>query len=134
MLVANAHARAVAVFERAHGHRFRWGSHDCCQFAAKIRKARTGKDPRGLFPRYRTRAEASALLEKHGGMRGLLERGLGTPVHPSQAKEWDIVLVDFGRGQGEQPAVCRGVFSYAPGMRNLQKVETLKATAAWVLE
>jgi hypothetical protein len=133
MRVTDWHPRMIEVFEGAHGKRFRWGYHDCCQFAAKVRRAVTGADPRKTFPRYRTKEAAAALLETHGGMLGLLTHGLGEPVHASRACDGDIVLVDFERGQGPQPAVCRGVYSYAPGMRTLQKVETLKATAAWVL-
>lgn len=133
MRAPNWHQRLIRVFESAHGKRFRWGRHDCCQFAARVFRAVRGEDPRKLFPRYHTKEGALALIEQHGGMRGLIEHALGAPVHPSRAGDGDIVLVDFGRGQGEQPAVCRGVYSYAPGMRNLQKVETLKASAAWVL-
>lgn len=132
MRVDNWHARLIEQFESAHGRRFRWGSHDCCQFARRVARAVTGQHLDKHFPRYRTRGEADAILATFGGMLGLLTHALGQPVHASRAGDGDIVLVDFGYGQGEQPAVCRGRLSYAPGRRNLQKVETLKAVAAWV--
>jgi hypothetical protein len=123
--------RLITVFEGAHGRRFRWGTHDCCQFAARCVVAVTGEEKRRMFPRYRTRAEAELIIADCGGMRGLLTRALGEPVHPSRARQGDIVLLDIGRG--EQPAVCMGAMSYAPGPRKLEFSETLTSSAAWML-
>lgn len=64
-------------------------------------------------------------------MLGLLSRAFGAPVHCSRATHGDIVLIDMGRG--EQPAVCMGVKSYAPGAHQLEHRDTLTATAAWNL-
>ncbi len=118
-------------FEAAHGRKFRWGRHDCFQFAARCVRAVSGVDRRIQFGRYHTRQGAEALLAAHGGARGLLVRALGEPVHPSRAGMGDIVLVDMGRG--DQPAVCMGLECFAPGMRNLQPRMTATATAAWII-
>ena len=132
MRADNWYARLLKEFEAAHGRRFRWGQHDCCQFVRRVAIAVSGRPLRRHFPVYRTKAQADAIVAKFGGYRELLSYAFGEPSHVSTAKDGDIVLVDFGRGQGLQPAVCRGVYSYAPGMRNLQMVETAKAVAAWV--
>lgn len=120
-----------SVFAAAHGHRFRWGYHDCFQFAAKCVKAVSGVEYRRLFPKYKTRAEAEALLAAHGGARGLLIAALGEPVHVSRAGAGDVVLIDMGRG--EQPAVCMGVECFAPGRSRLHPYPTKNATAAWII-
>lgn len=119
------------VFDNAHGRRFRWGRHDCFQFAARCVRAVAGVDRRIPFPRYHTKAGAEAILREYGGARGLLIAALGEPVHPSRASVGDIVLIDMGLG--EQPAVCMGLECFAPGMRNLQPRKTLNATAAWII-
>lgn len=119
------------VFDDAHGKRFRWGAHDCCLFVARCSRALTGVDRRAIFAAYRTRGEAQEILTTCGGMRGLLTRAFGEPVHPSRATHGDIVLVDMGKGP--QPAVCMGVRAFAPGARNLEWRDTLTATDAWIL-
>lgn len=101
----------------------------------------TGREPRSIFPGYRTKAEARAILERFGGMELLVTRALDQPVHPSRACEGDIVLIDMGEklvdgcrvntGIGLQPAVCMGLHSFAPGRRHLISRETLKAVVAW---
>lgn len=116
-------------FAAAHGTRFRWGRHDCCQFIARCAFAITGVDRRAIFARYTTRAGAEAILLETRGMRGLLTQAFGEPVHPSRAAPGDCVLVEMGNGL--QPAVCMGVNSYAPGRRNLVHAPTLAAVAAW---
>lgn len=137
MRVANWQAALLEVFESAQGRRFRWGRHDCCQFVARCAEAVTGEKRHALFPRYRTRLSAEEILAGHGGIEGLLTRAFGDPVHPSRASAGDVVLIDMG--QGPQPAICMGLNSYAPGMRNLTHRPTLgstaskPATAAWVL-
>lgn len=70
-----------------------------------------------------------AILAELGGMASLLSKAFGEPVHCSLASAGDIVLIDMGRG--EQPAVCMGVESFAPGRSQLEHRSTLKAAAAW---
>lgn len=110
---------------------FRWGSHDCCQFAARCVAAVTGTDHRLSFPAYKSKRQAQAILNEHGGMRAFLEKSLGQAVHPSRAMCGDIVLIDMG--QGEQPAVCLGIDCCAPGRSRLEFRKTLSATAAWMI-
>lgn len=119
------------VMQSANGKRFRWGSHDCCQFIARASFAITGIDRRAIFDRYTTRKGAESILDKLGGMQGLLTLAFGEPVHPSRAGQGDCVLADIGNGL--QPALCMGLNAYAPGRRNLVYVPTLSAIAAWNL-
>jgi hypothetical protein len=131
MRLSNWEAELQRELDAAAGRRFRWGHHDCCQFAALCVRAVCGYEGRLLFPRYRTRREAEQLLEAEGGMRSLLIKALGQPVEVWRARKGDIVLIDMGRG--EQPAVCNGVKSYAPGRKGLEPWPTARASAAWVL-
>jgi hypothetical protein len=131
MRVTNWRDELQKVIDAAHGRRFRWGSHDCCQFAAKCVAAVSGYDARLVLPRYRNREEAEQVLAKVGGMRELVTIALGAPVHPSRAGAGDIVLVQFVNGV--QPALCMGRESYAPGRRNLVPIQTLSALEAWVI-
>jgi len=117
------------VFRQAHGRQFRWGRHDCCQFAARCVLAMTGIEKRELFQQYRSRQVAGQILARIGGMRGLITQALGEPIPVAFATTGDIVLIEMGNG--EQPAVCMGVFSFAPGRRNLVHRATIDALAAW---
>lgn len=119
------------LMQSAHGRRFRWGYHDCCQFIARASYAITGVDRREIFARYTTRAGAEAILATTGGMEGLLTLAFGEPVHPSRAGQGDCVLAEIGNGL--QPALCMGLNSYAPGRRHLVQVPTLAAVKAWIL-
>lgn len=132
MRVTNWRDELQKEFDAAYGRRFRWGYHDCCQFVARCAAAVSGYDGRILFPRYTTRAAASALLEAEGGMRRLLIRAFGEPVHVSRAHVGDIVLINQ-HGRGEQPAVCMGRECFAPGAKRLEPWPTSKASDAWLL-
>ena len=122
----------AAEIAAARAKRFRWGRFDCCQFAAGCVAAVTGRDARELFAPYRTKAQAMEILASVGGMRGLLTRALGEPVHVSRATVGDIVLIDMGAG--EQPAPCAGVHVLGPSRRKgLESWPLSRATAAWNL-
>jgi hypothetical protein len=127
----DATVRLAALISDAQNRRFRWGFWDCCQFGARDVHAITGRDPREVFPRYRTRAEAEAVIANCGGLDGLTRKALAEypQILPSRATFGDIVLCDFGRGP--QPAVCGGVYCFAPRRIGLDKRMTLDATAAW---
>lgn len=121
--------RLAELLRKVQNKRFRWGRYDCCQFAALAVHAVTGRDPREIFPTYRTRAEAESIIAGLGGLEGIATRALGSPVHQSLATRGDIVLCDFGRGL--QPALCIGVYCVAPGRLGLERRMTLDAVAAW---
>lgn len=129
MRLPDAPVRLAELMRKAQAKRFRWGVWDCCQFAARAVHAVTGRDPREIFPAYRTRAEAESVIADCGGLEALATKALGAPIHQSLATSGDIVLCDFGRGP--QPAVCIGVYCVAPGRRGLEKRMTLNAVAAW---
>jgi hypothetical protein len=126
---ADAMSRLAELIRTGQQKRFRWGFHDCCQFAAKAVHALTGRDPREIFPAYRTRGEAESIITECGGLEALATKALGAPIHPSRATTGDIVLCDFGRGP--QPAVCVGAYCIAPGRRGFERRLTLNAVAAW---
>lgn len=129
MRVAGWQVKLERVFAQAAGRRFRWGRHDCCLFAARCAVAITGVDRRSLFAPYRCESEALGILWALGGMRNLLIYAFGEPKPVAFATHGDIVLIDMG--MGEQPAVCMGLNSYAPGRRNLVLRPTSSALMAW---
>ena len=131
MRVTNWRDELHAVFAAAQGRRFRWGRHDCCQFAAKCVRAVSGYESRLQFPKYRTRAEAEQILAKVGGIRELITIALGSPVPVARAGVGDIVLMHGHLGL--QPMVCMGLESFGPGMRNLQPWPTAMALAARII-
>lgn len=131
MRLPDATERLSALISAAQSKRFRWGAWDCCQLGARAVHALTGRDPREIFPRYRTRSDAESVIANCGGIEGLTRKALADypEIHPSRATLGNIVLCDFGRGL--QPAVCVGVYCLAPGRRGLEKRMTLNSVAAW---
>jgi hypothetical protein len=125
----DATVRLAELIRKSQRRQFRWGSFDCCQFAARAVHAITGRDPRDVFPVYRTRAQAESILADCTGLEALASKALGERIHPSRASTGDIVLCDFGRGP--QPAVCIGAYCLAPGRQGLERRMTLNAVAAW---
>lgn len=129
MRVANWQAVFAAEIQAAAHRKFRWGTWDCCQWGARMRRALTGIDSRELFPRYRNRREALVILAECGGMLELVRRALGEPIAAAFAQMGDLVLADFGHGL--QPGICAGVWSLAPGRVGLERRLTDTAVAAW---
>jgi hypothetical protein len=123
--------RLQLVLDDAAGRRFEWGSSDCCEFVARCAQAVTGLDFRSAFPPYHSEAEAQALLEQHGGIRGLLCAAFGEARPREDASGGDIVLVDMGNG--EQPAICLGAKCAAPGAKGLVTHPVFGARCSWVL-
>lgn len=112
---------------------FSWDGWTCFDFAATVYVALTGKaDPRVAFGTYATEREAVVAMARAGGPAAILTSVLGEPLgHPALAQRGDIVLGDFG--VGDQPAVCAGFYSFAPGAAGLLSVKTLSASAAWAV-
>lgn len=131
MRLPDATVRLAELIRDAQSRRFRFGFWDCCQFSARSVHALTGRDPREIFPAYRSRAEAESIISECGGLDGLTRKALADypQIHPARAMFGNIVLCDFGRGP--QPAVCVGVYCLAPARRGLEKRMTLDAIDAW---
>lgn len=83
----------VAEIERSQRLPFKYGEHDCLQFAGRCVKAITGVDHAESFGSYDDPAE---LLSRHNGVEGILTTIFGEPVHVSQAADGDIVMAGFG--------------------------------------
>lgn len=130
--VADWQGALFQTFNDALNRPFSWDGWTCFDFAAVAYVAVTGKaDPRESFPVHVTERAAYVALQRAGGPIAVLTRFLGEPIHPAMAQRGDIVLGDFG--VGEQPAVCMGVKSFAPGPAGLLDVPTLSATLAWMI-
>jgi hypothetical protein len=120
-----------AVYRIAQRTDFRWGDFDCCQFALACIWAVSGVDHSDKFSTYVCEAEALGIIWARGGIQNMLREALGEPKPVAFARAGDIVLIDMGRG--EQPALCMGINSYAPGARGLVARQTLRAVAAWAV-
>jgi len=116
---------------------FRWGSNDCCVFAASAVTALTGSNPMASFEPYGTEAgpRRKALrrtlrrLDKAGGLKAIASMHLGDPVSPLMAGVGDVVLVmNAGR---EMLGVCNGVNVLAPGESGIVTLGMNSAIAAW---
>jgi hypothetical protein len=132
MRVSNWQIALAAELERTRSLSFAWGSNDCCQFVGRVAMAITGANPLDLFPVYSSEDEARLVIESEGGFAAMLTKAFGEPKHVSRAHKGDAVLCDFGKGP--QPAICDGIFSFAPGDLCLPYRRTADALAAWSIE
>lgn len=107
---------------------FSWRSHDCVRFAAAAVKSQTGRDPlAGL--RWRTRAEAAALLDAEGGMEAAVSKRL-LAVPPALAARGDIAGVPDAEF-GLRLMVVEGVLLVGPGPDGLRRLPRSAMTQAW---
>lgn len=84
---------------------FAYGRHDCCLFAAGAVIAMTGVDLMGEFRgRYRTARGSIRALRRHGaGTLAATMDGKLEPIAPAFARRGDLVLANYGLGEG---ALC----------------------------
>lgn len=113
---------------------FKWGSFDCCTFAADAVEALTGHDPMSMLRgSYRNWRGAALRVRALGGLRKAVVDALGEPMlYPATAQRGDIVLV-----RGEQaPAlgVVVGAAALVPLQTGMQRVSVGDWLAAWRVE
>ncbi len=112
---------------------FAWGSQDCALFAADCVQALTGVDvaPPALR-RHRTPRAALRSLRAHGGLHGIAQAALGTPIAPALAGVGDVLLTRPS-AQAHHPmlAVCNGATAIAPGPFGLVSLSLAQVSHAW---
>jgi hypothetical protein len=130
----------AALIERRRHMPFRFGMHDCCQFARAAIEAQTGEDPAALLrlASYRRRAHAAAELRRLGGIAALPAAAGLAPIAPGIAGRGAIGLQRYESPrpgmaplQLEALGVCLGIMSAFPGRRGLVFNRTLGCIAAW---
>jgi hypothetical protein len=124
------------VQQRAH-QPFAWGAQDCALFAADAVQALTGVDvaPPALR-QHRSARAALRSLQAHGGLHGIAQAALGTPIAPALATVGDVLLVNSNNLAFMHPgrpmlALCNGSTALAPGPQGLVSVSLQRATHAW---
>jgi hypothetical protein len=91
---------------RAH-EPFRWGTNDCCMWAADAVLAMTGIDFAADFRgSYDDVKSAARLMSSLGGIEALTTKALGEPVSTMFASVGDVVLVDQSGQTGL--GICNG--------------------------
>jgi hypothetical protein len=123
--------RLLDEVQRASDEPFRWGSHDCVQFAARCVHAVTGQ--RVALPgRWRSPSSAAGAVQAAGGFEHALDTRFGPRVLPTQAQRGDLGLVATIHGAtGHAVAVCVGAWFVAPGQHGLQRFGAGDVLQAW---
>jgi hypothetical protein len=113
---------------------FAWGVQDCALFAADAVKALTGVDvaPPALR-QHRSARAALRSLQAHGGLHGIAQAALGTPIAPALATVGDVLLVCTHHDDSAHAmlALCNGSTALAPGPQGLVSVSLHSAVHAW---
>jgi hypothetical protein len=123
--------RLIAVVESRRDVPFRWGTHDCCTFAADCILAMTGIDlAEGVRGSYASANQARRLLGP-GGLESLPTRVLGDPLaNPALAGRGDIVLLPVTERRPVL-AVVIDTRAAAPGPQGLAFLPARAAARAW---
>jgi len=109
---------------------FKYGSVDCCQFAAAAWKHYTGEDLALGFS-YSSEAEALKLIEAAGSMEELLTRLIGEPRDDiRQAQDGDIVL-SSAPGIGPIVGVADPPIFWVLAKKGMAPVNLDKAIKVW---
>lgn len=133
-------ARLSALIERRRRMPFKYGVHDCCQFARAAVQAQTGIDPADTvgLQAYRTHSAATVQLRRLGGIE-VLPSAIGLEEVPvSFAQRGAIVLLHHAAGRPEKQLVrlsslgiCLGEHSVFPARRGLVFHCTAACAQAW---
>jgi hypothetical protein len=108
---------------------FRWGSNDCCSFAAAAVEAITGANPMADVAPYASEIGALQLISGAGGLRPLVSSFLGEEIAPRMAAVGDVVLVL--NAEREMLGICNGTNVLAPGEKRMEAIHMDAAVAAW---
>jgi hypothetical protein len=129
--------RLEAFVQQRANQPFAWGVQDCALFAADAVQAITGADvaPPALR-QHRSARAALRSLQAHGGLHGVAQAALGTPIAPGLATVGDVLLLSsnnlaFVQRGRPMLALCNGGTALAPGLRGLISVGLQRATHAW---
>lgn len=93
---------------------FAYGSHDCCQFAARAVESMTDTNPAKDW-HYTNELGAGRLIVEAGGLDKLITQAMGEAVHPAEAGRGDVVMAELD--QGPTIGICLGrdcVFAAEP--------------------
>jgi hypothetical protein len=96
---------------------FAYGKHDCCLWAAGWIVEATGDDPAAHWRGYASEAEAQAIIDAAGGLRGLVS--LPERATTRLAQRGDVVLAEH-EGRQLFGVVIGGGWYAAPGLRRLE--------------
>lgn len=120
-----------ALVERRRHMPFRWGFHDCCQFARYAVEAQTGSDPAQEWKlrSYKTASGAARELRRLGGLENLPARAGAVEIRVTLARRGDIVLCPSG--ERFALGVCLGAMTAAPTKHGLVFIPTLECSRAW---
>ena len=112
-------------------HTFRWGSSDCCQFAAAVVYEITGRDLSASFPHYDTPRGAARILKAHDGLIGLVDTVLPRTDTPLVG---DLVALPDGvDSRAHLAAYLGGGRALAPAHVGLATVEARHPLCAWTV-
>ena len=110
---------------------FEWGTHDCGTFALGAVNAVLA-EPLKLEASWATKEGATFAVERSGSLHDLVTQHLGKSVPYSRCSAGDVVMADWGQGQGL--CVHDGVQLLAPSRQGLRKVPFKCAIVGWRVE
>lgn len=123
--------RLDAFIERRRRMPFKWGAHDCCQFARAAVAELRGSDPAAglVLKRYKSCSGAALLLRKIGGIEALPGACGLEEIRVTMAGRGDVVVADFNA----RPVlgVCMGGQSAFPAKHGLVFLSTLACRRVW---
>lgn len=133
-------SRLIAAIESRRNEPFKWGTQDCCMFAADIVMAITGGDIAAKWRVTYTDAIGAALaIKRGGGIDGLVagvadDFGLRALPSVAYAQRGDLVEIDIentGDSAGPALGVCVGSMVAGAGADGVVFVPLLKCRKAW---
>ena len=125
--------KLAALIQAVASSPFKWGTHDCCQFARRSVRELTGRDPaRGLGLRnYKTARGALNNLRRLGGLEALAEKA-GLPSIPVlRAQRGDVALARVGPRNDNALGIVVGAKAAFVGAHGLVFVPLGECLRAW---
>lgn len=118
-----------AVSDKVSALKFEWGVMDCCQVAREMYRTYNGVDPAPDLV-YGSEDEAKAIIEKHGGLSGLITHILGPAIPTDEALTGDILRLELPH-VGEIIGIKVPCGTLVPISRGLFKADLKYSLEAW---
>ena len=132
--VDNWPAKLVEVIESNRHRKFRWGTFDCCIWAAMCVDAIRGesfvkmlKDDYG----YSNKEQALEFLSRFGSTESAITEYLGEPQHVNMTSRGDVVVIDYDRDGYNAAGVFDGQNVIVTGPKGLMRVSRDQIIKSW---
>lgn len=130
--VDNWPTKLAELIESNRDRRFRWGSFDCCIWAAICVDAIRGDNiVDRIKSEYSNKSQAIEYLARFGSTESAITEYLGEPQHINMTSRGDVVVIDYDRDGYNAAGIFDGQQVIVTGPKGLMRVSRDHIIKSW---